>query len=659
VKPLRNFLRPANSPSGSRADPGETVPAQNPPPNGWTNLPTKIKSAIWIDLLIVLSAGTLVLLLQNQGWRSREMVNPDMIPYYQEAIDFLATGRWPDRGNVSSYKSYYPPGASYLLIPGVILFRDGRLQRLIGDALVFLGGIAFTYLCAREIGGRRVGVASALLVGISRMGFQTAIPIGNPFFIVTALFFLIRWIKNRSALMLGVALVLGILGAYHHLAVVVFFAVIPILWLIFRPPVKWRILLAAVLVGLVVWLPYLRLEIDRGFIDLRSLILLRSPEQIADGGTAQPIYCYSALSGEPDMREETYLPYIGGAEIERRVIYPLAGWKDRLAYASCRMLSNIDRNFDTELFLLSSNRTLNTAVWLVFITGWSVLGWIMLQAWKPAGRVLAAVRGREWILLPAAGIGALFLYVGLNPEFVSGFAADRSLNRNALLAILQLRDYLPWIWSAVFLGLFLSFREPDRKPEKIILLIAFSVPWILLMFLAEPGRPDRFWFMWPLQVMTVVLCLDWISRRLPRAGLAFSILAVAMGVAVLPIRLYADRLAAAAVEGYGGCDSDQWNVVLFLSGQAGTGGDRSLKVDYWLSGSQTPDDPDYPVFRFEDWTTYFLESWSGVDVLAPESQGNSTGGSWAVVDRRLGVPDPWEGIEPAAVFGYYLIYRLP
>jgi hypothetical protein len=618
------------------------------------------RSGLGIDLLIVLAAGTLVLVLQYQGWRSREMVSTDMVPYYEQAADFLDTGRLPDRGNMSSYRSYFPPGASLLLIPGVAVFRDGRLQRLIGDVVLFLGSVAFIYLIGRDIGGRRVGIASALIVAASRMGFQTSIPIVNPLFIVSVLFFLIRWVKNRSAPMLGIALALGAVGAYHHLGVIVFLVVIPVLWLVFRPPVGWRSILAAALVGLAVWFPYLRLEAGRDFVDLRSLILLRTPDQMTNGDAPQPIYCYAALSGEPDMRDETYLPYIGGAKIERRVVYPLAGWKNQAAYLTCRWLSNIDRNFNTDLFLLGADRAVNTALWLVFLTGWCATGWIVLKSWPPGRKLLAAVGRREWILLPAAGLGALFLYfAALNPEFVAGLAADGSLDRNTLLAVQQLRDYLPWIWCALCLGLFLSFRGPEGRPERTVLLLVFSTLWILLMVMAEPGRPDRFWYMWPLQVMLAVLCLDWISRCLPRAGPAFAMLATAVAVAVLPGRLYADRVAAWAAEGYAGRDNDQWNVVLFLSEQAVSGPDRSLRVEYWLIDSQIPDDPECPVSRFGDWFTYLLKSWSGVDVVGPDSGGGSAGGAWAVVDIRMGVPDSLADDAPAAVFGEYRIYRLP
>jgi hypothetical protein len=613
----------------------------------------------WIDLGLILAAGTLILLLHYQGWRNREMANVDMLPFFQGARDFLRTGRLLDRGDVSSYESFSPPGTFFLLIPGEILFRDGRLQDLIPNAILFLGTVVFAYLSAREIGGRRVGVAAACLVAVSRTGYQTVWPVGHPVIVVSMLFFLIRWVKNRSAPALAAALIIGAFGAYLDLGIAPFLVVVPIVWLVFRPPVGWRTVLGVTIVGLAIWFPYLRFEAGRDFVDLQSLIMRRPADQLGNADDRQPIYCYAALGGEPDMRDDTYLPYIGGAEIEARVIYPLAGWKNQAAYGICRILLNVDRNFDTNLFLLGSNRILNLVVWWIFMIGWSALSWVVFRVWRPVEKIVEWARRKPWILAGIAGGGAVLLFLGLNPDVLAFFSADKSLDRNTFLAAEQLRDFLPWVWSAVFLGLFVSLRAPDNKKENTLLLLAFSLPWLILVLLAEPGRPERFWFIWPLQITIVVVCLQWVSRRLPRAELAFSILALATGVALLPARLFADRAAAAWTQGYGGSDSDQWNVIAFLSRQAGVDADGTIKIEYWLPGSQIPGNAEYRVYRFEDWFTYLLESRTGVDVLDTGSLVDPTGGSWIVVDDRLEIPDALVGSKPAAVFGNYQIYRLP
>ena len=39
-----------------------------------------------------------------------------------------------------------------------------------------------------------------------------------------------------------------------------------------------------------------------------------------------------------------------GRRSKQRVVYPLAGWKNQAAYTVCRLMLNVDRNFDTDLF---------------------------------------------------------------------------------------------------------------------------------------------------------------------------------------------------------------------------------------------------------------------------------------------------------------------
>src|SRR4030042_1666577 len=61
---------------------------------------TNPKFSIWIDLFLILAVGTFTLLLHYQGWRSEELVNLDMLPYYSGTRDFLATGKSPEPGEI-------------------------------------------------------------------------------------------------------------------------------------------------------------------------------------------------------------------------------------------------------------------------------------------------------------------------------------------------------------------------------------------------------------------------------------------------------------------------------------------------------------------------------------------------------------------------------
>ncbi|MBN2084362.1 MAG: hypothetical protein JW748_03995 [Anaerolineales bacterium] len=613
---------------------------------------------IWVDMLLILAVGTLILLLQYEGWRSWELINLDMLPYYSGARDFLAGGPILEKGELSSYNAYNPPGTVYWMIPGMLLTSDARLQTLAGTTLLFFGAVFFLYLAVREVSPRAVAIATALVFVVSHHGLIGLWPVGHPFYITAALYFLLVWIKRRSAGALGAALAVLVFGLYVDLAILPFLFVLPVLWFFFRPPVRWKPLLLAGVFGLFVWFPYLRYESGRGFSDLASLLLLRPVGVVGEKTSSTDIYCYTAMPGENDEFNDVYLPFIGGPEIEQRVVYPLPGWKNAGAYRICRTLLNIDRNFDTDLFALGANWMWNAVMWWIFAIGWSALGWAVLALWRPIRKLVDFGRSHSWVPPALAGAGAIVFYLVLNPDLVSMFAADKALDRNMTLAVEQMRAFVPWIWSAAFLGWFLSVRTTDSKEDHAVLFAAFSLPWLILVILAEPGKPERFWFMWPLQVWIMVIALRWAAQKFRRANWIHAILAVSLGAALLPIPLYSQRISEAGASGYSGSDSDQWRVVEYLAGKAAPGEKRSLHVEYWLADSGSARDAEHPGCRIEDWFNYLLESGFNVHNLASANGGLAPGGAWEVVDRNLPLPAALEGLTPEAVIGHYAVFKI-
>jgi hypothetical protein len=620
---------------------------------------SKIKSTIWIDLLIIFAAGTVTMLVRYQGWKSQELANLDMFPYYQGVQDFLSTGRVLEKGELSSYSSDNPPGTFYLILPGILLTPDPRLQDLAGNTILVYGTLIFLYLVAREVAGRVVALPATVVFALSRLGFMGVYPIGHPIFILASLYFLLLWINRRAAWALGAVVAILAYGLYVDLAIIPFLFVIPVLWLIYRPPLGWKSLLVSGLFGLLIWFPYLRYEYTRGFMDMASLLLMRPENSVWKNTSTSPIYCYATEPGENDVPNGVYLPYIGGSEIQKRVVYPLPGWKNQAAYESCRILMNIDRNFDGDFFLLGANRYFDSILWWVFMTGWITFGWVVMRGWRPMQRIIhtVAVR-RKWIPLALAAAGALVFYLLATPAILEQFAADKSIDHNISLAVTQFREYMPWIWLAICLGLYLSVYIPDPNPDNVILFIAFSLPWIILLVLAEPGRPERFWYMWPLQVLVMVLFLRWLVERFHRARPAFWILVIALGVALLPIPFDVERISNGLANGYAGSDSDQWKVAEFLSGEAKTEGVDSLRVEYWLVDSNSPINPLHPENHFSDWFDYLLLVRFSVHNLESTTAG-SAGTVWEVVDVQMGPPDSLKGASPVATIGHYSIYQIP
>src|SRR4030095_1433486 len=86
--------------------------------------------------------------LALQGWRSR-IPFIDLLVAIDSADELAAGQRIPDRGALSSYTSYNPPGPAWLIAPGLLLFDDPRLLQYVGSITLYLGTLFGIFLLAR------------------------------------------------------------------------------------------------------------------------------------------------------------------------------------------------------------------------------------------------------------------------------------------------------------------------------------------------------------------------------------------------------------------------------------------------------------------------------------------------------------------------------
>ena len=113
------------------------------------------------------------------------------------------------------------------------------------------------------------GFGAGLVVG------GLALDFGSPDMFIWLVYLASEWATRSDGRFLAAAVAAWALGMYVDLALAPAIAVLPAIWLVYRPPVTLKPLLAAAAVLLIVWLPYLRFEAGRDFIDLRSQFLLQ------------------------------------------------------------------------------------------------------------------------------------------------------------------------------------------------------------------------------------------------------------------------------------------------------------------------------------------------------------------------------------------------
>ncbi len=242
------------------------------------------KRALTRELLVVLLIGTLGLALAFQGWRSRV---PDSYwgPPFDAAQALLRHGWIPDRGPTTSFASYAPPGFAWVALPGMVMSSDPRLFNVPGGALLHLATLLGIVLLARACFGSRCAILAALLYGLSEPGLIIAgshEPHGHPWTYVWMVYWTCWWIARRDSCYLAAALVTWLAGMYLYMEVAPGLLILPVIWALYRPPVRARPLVVAGTLGLLMWFPYLRLEAARSFGDIKSQVLRQDIQVVND-----------------------------------------------------------------------------------------------------------------------------------------------------------------------------------------------------------------------------------------------------------------------------------------------------------------------------------------------------------------------------------------
>lgn len=231
------------------------------------------REAIRITLVLVLLAGC-GMLFANQGWRA-QIMNIDLIPYPEALSQLFQAGIIPERGVLTSYQSFTPPGIAYLMLPGMLVFDDPRLFEIVGASFMYIGTLIGIWLLAEQAFNRRCAMLAMIFYALSGQGFffaRSLWPRAHPFFFVWLTYWTLRWEKQRDGRFLAAAMLTWAIGLYMFLEIAPAMLIFPAIWLRCRPPINWRSLAIASAVILLIWLPYLRFEYGRNFADVRSQI---------------------------------------------------------------------------------------------------------------------------------------------------------------------------------------------------------------------------------------------------------------------------------------------------------------------------------------------------------------------------------------------------
>jgi 4-amino-4-deoxy-L-arabinose transferase-like glycosyltransferase len=528
-------------------------------------------------IAFVLLVGSVSLMVSAQGWKS-QLLAFDILTYMYSAHDFLESGTLPQHGDIGSYGSYGPPGTAWLMMPGALLLGDPRAVSYVGAGLLHFATLLGIFLLARRCFGVWPAYLAVLLYGLSSHGLFLAgslWPTGSPDCYVWFVLFTSLWAMRRDARYLAAGLTVWGIGMHVDLAIAPALFILPVIWLAYRPPVRPLPLVIASLIVLTVWSPYLRFQATRGFADIESQLFLRHilPDQYRQS------WCDPSLSlatwrdplgpGEPGASGAQSSSAGGSAES--------IGLAARLTMVKDKVLSN----FTGAVRLPGGN---------ILLLG-LVLGAILLCAVPggpyegPAGGGRSPPRQgqRVWIglLLIAAGLVLYGIISGriLGATRIPDSGAARKLPQVLLLLGIILSG-APWLLAATQrilrrIGIDLQPTMPMR-----LLLISLVVPWSILVIVAEPGKPERFWWVWPIQVILLAASVAYLLPRFPVPRPLVAAAQLLLAVLVALNSFVVGRIGSWRTHGWDGKEAEEVQVIDYVADHIRGEGKSQAAIGY-------------------------------------------------------------------------------
>jgi hypothetical protein len=528
--------------------------------------------------VLVFAALGVVLILQ--GWRSR-IPNFDMLSTIDAAQQFIDHGKLPETSVVTSFGSFTPPGLTWFMLPGVLLFRDPRLFEYVGSIFLYVGTLLGIFLIARRYFGPRCAVVAVALYGFSELGLSIGSTLFHRypihFFFVWMVYCVGRWVDENNPRFLAAAIAVWAVGINVFMEMAPAILVIPVIWLLYRRSIRVAPLLMAVALAAAVWYPYLRFERSRNFVDLRSQVF----REVIGPTDFTRSWC------DPSLVPQDWITLPQESFISNDRTSSRSRWAGMRPWASERatvvaesLLANFSRflipGAGAGLFLLTL-----IGLAAAFVGSGNVTDveddrgvWRQRLAWVAGGLTLLALSLNEVLLarfISADGV------LATHTEWIIR-VAQFLLVLVAFVLVVR-RDLMARVVSYVYRTL--SATAANTR----VVAVSLAIPWLLLFVVADAER--RFWWMWPLQVIMLAAAVTYVPARLkaPRALVWAGSLAVCLIVAANT--MFLSRVQSWAHDGWAGRDAQEVQVAdrvnALLRGQ---GSPKEISIGYEIDTSK-------------------------------------------------------------------------
>jgi hypothetical protein len=161
---------------------------------------------------------------------------------------------------------------------------------------------------------------------------------------------------------------------------------------------------------------------------------------------------------------------------------------------------------------------------------------------------------------------------------IAGISILLSLSVLATLIVLSVTTFQPHIGNLFISRIAVTTREIDQT-RMVSFLLSLAIPWLILLFVAEPDRPERFFWVWPLQAIALAAFTTNIMARIPMPFPVRWLTRVAFIGAVL-ITPFESHLKLWLRNGWAGSDPEEVRVVDYVAGQLRSEGRDRVAIGY-------------------------------------------------------------------------------
>jgi len=477
-------------------------------------------------------------LLEFQG-AGYSFVSVENIRQVEDARALVEKGKLPSVGPAGSLRVHHPPGMSYIFAPGILLKQRLGLIGFPGMLAVSLIGCAGLYLLAREVVGRGYSFGITFIYAFTPIGLLNNASVWGcvPGAISTwAVLSCVRWASRGDARYLALALVVLSFGLLIKLEALPLIVMIPVAYLVFRPPLKTVWLIPSLVVCFAMWVPYLAFQNKRGWTDVRHMfsrtpLLHENPKSIWENPEAQ----MERVSMETKPKTFQDSKNKGGFQfLKEGWIGCVAGYcPDNILWI---VVSSYRKSFYTGSF------------WFFCCT---LMGALCLLSPRQMGIRLV----KRWLSKDSK----ILKEIQEKSQHPLGVDISEALEK----------------WSHLFLS-------EKRERAATVLSLCVMVSWAVLFLLAT-GDKIRYWQIWPLQCLLIFIWLPPVSSWLKwnRVGrIAQGFLMMLSLMMVYP--LISPKIKHWREEGWMGKKSEAYEIVEYLGDYAQKRGVKTLNIGYQI-----------------------------------------------------------------------------